>query len=384
MSDDLHDLFRHAAKYFYKEYKTQGGSQGDLAEKLGITQSYLSAVINGSRTASLELQNKIAKILYGPYDKLLKVGRRIMEGLDPIEEKKPEPFDNVENLIARLTHYVMEQQLIEKRLRISEEKFKDISLTSGDMIFELDKDMRFTYVSGKVREVTGLAETDLLGKKPYDFIDDEESARIKPLIEEAIRSKTIFDTVLHIKRDDEDFYRHIISTPILSDVTGEFIGARGTYRDITKRKKLEKIFDEQVWLFQAAIDSITDKAVVITDKGNKVLNWNRTYQELVGYPDEILATRNLLKYFAYLKENNLLADPEDFTKGIEEVKNSKEEIVQTFDFADGRTIRRRTTPIFRDGNFAGRVSFLTDITKKKKISAKISKGKATKKKRSKS
>ena len=71
MGSDLQDIFKLAARHFYKKYKKKGGSQAEIAEKLGITQSYVSAVMGGSKTASLELQNQIANILYGPFEELI-------------------------------------------------------------------------------------------------------------------------------------------------------------------------------------------------------------------------------------------------------------------------------------------------------------------------
>lgn len=110
MSDELHNLFSLAAKFFSKEYKKKGGSQGELAKQLGITQSYLSSVINGSRTASLDLQSRIAEIFIGSYDHFLAAGRQIKEGQDPRKPKLPETNDNVENLIAKLTYYVIDNK----------------------------------------------------------------------------------------------------------------------------------------------------------------------------------------------------------------------------------------------------------------------------------
>lgn len=83
MGSDLQNIFSLAAKYYYKKYKKEGGSQAEVAKTLGITQSYVSAVINGSKTASLELQNQIANILYGPFEEFLTIGRRIQKGLEP-------------------------------------------------------------------------------------------------------------------------------------------------------------------------------------------------------------------------------------------------------------------------------------------------------------
>jgi len=116
MSDELHSLFSLAAKFFFKEYKKKGGSQGELAKQLGITQSYLSSVINGSRTASLDLQSKIAEIFIGSYDHFLAAGRKIKEGKDPRKPKLPKTNDSVESLIAKLTYYVMNNKRTQEEL----------------------------------------------------------------------------------------------------------------------------------------------------------------------------------------------------------------------------------------------------------------------------
>jgi len=378
MGYDLHDLFQHAAKFFYKRYKSQGGgSQKDLADKLGITQSYLSSVINGSRTASLEMHSKIANILYGPYDKFLKAGRRLMDGLDPLEEEKPDPFDSVENLIAHLTHYVMEQQLIHKQLRISEEKFRDISLTSGDMIFELDKDMKISFVAGNIEQTTGRTKNDVLGSRFSDYLDESEKERLAPMIEESINNNSIVNTVLKIKSDGREYFRHVIAKPILSQDSSEFKGFRGTYRDITERKKLEKELDEQMCLFQSAIDIFDEEGFLFINKNNKVLRWNQHYVDLIGYPKDVLETRDLNVYMKYLKP--LIADLQEYEQGLQELFESKDDTLHYCNFKDGRTIKRQVYPIYKDDQLYGRIMRLRDVTGEMK-KAKKSPRKKTKKK----
>jgi len=147
MSSDLQDIFRLAARHFYKKYKKRGGSQAQIAKQLGITQSYVSAVMGGSKTASLELQNQIANILYGPFEKFLAVGRRIQNGLEPEPpEKQPEADESVEKLIARLTHYVMDHQRIEKELAETKKFYEDIvqNLQSGVLVTDSDDTISFT------------------------------------------------------------------------------------------------------------------------------------------------------------------------------------------------------------------------------------------------
>ena len=378
MGYDLHDLFQHAAKFFYKRYKSQGGgSQKELADKLGITQSYLSSVINGSRTASLEMHSKIANVLYGPYDKFLKAGRRLMDGLDPLEEEKPDPFDSVENLIAHLTHYVMEQQLIHKQLLISEEKFRDISLTSGDMIFELDKDMKISFVAGNIEQTTGRTKNDILGSRFSDYLDESEKERLAPMVEESIKNNSILNTVLKIKSDDQEYFRHVIAKPILSRDSKEFKGFRGTYRDITKRKKLENELHEQMCLFQSGIDIFEEDGLLFINKNNKVLRWNQHYVDLIGYPKEVLETRDLNIFLKYLKP--MIADLEEYEQGLQETMGSKDDTLHYCRFKDGRTIRRQVYPMYRDDQLYGHILRLRDVTEEMKKAEKAPKKKIKKK-----
>ena len=117
MKDDLQEVFKLAARYFFKKYREKGGTQGRLAEKLGVTQSYVSSVMTGNKSASLDLQSQIAHILSGKqYEQFLVIGRRIKNGLDPEFDDVKKVDDSVESLIARLSYYVVDHQRIEGEL----------------------------------------------------------------------------------------------------------------------------------------------------------------------------------------------------------------------------------------------------------------------------
>lgn len=367
MSNNLHELFQIAAKFFYKKYRREGGVLDDLAGKIGITPTYLSAVINGSRICSLDLQNKIAKTFYGPYDKFIAVGRRLAKGEEPLKNKT-NTQDSVESTITHLTHLVMSREHINRKLLASEQKFKDISLTSGDMIFELDENLNITFLSGKVIDTVGHHEEELLGKNVSQLYNKKEWEKLAPLIEHAITHRNIIDTVITINKPGKTFYHHCIATPTYEN-NRNFSGFRGTYRDITNRKLLELRLLDEVTLFQAAIDSVKEYAIVITDKNNKVVRWNKAYQDMMSFPQEIIEKERISHNFAFLMKQ--LKNPDDFRKELIEVFSSQQKTVHYFEMKDGKTIKRVAAPIYRDGIFAGRVTFFYDVTEKKENDSKI-------------
>jgi PAS domain S-box-containing protein len=238
MQSNLQEIFTLASKYFYKEFKENGGTQKVIAEELGVTPSYVSAVLNGSRYASLSLLEQIATILSGkPLDEFLVVGRRIKNGLKPLQEESPIASDSPENLIARLSHYIIDHQRIEQELA------------------------------------------------------------------------------------------------------------------------------EKQWLLQAALD-IATYGIVIVAKDKNVLAYNKTYKDMIGYPDEILETRKIMVYVKWSR--HLILDQVRFDKELEEALNANTLISHNFKLKDGRTLKRRTSPIYKKGGLAGWIIYLVDITPTKR------------------
>ena len=359
MKNDLGEIFVLALNYFYKKYKAKGGTQNKMADRLGITQSYISAVLNGSKTPSLELQNQLANILYGPYEEFLVIGRRIKNGLDPELFIRDNKEEGVETLIAKLSHYVVDHQRIEKDLVQSREKFEDIILTSSDMIFEMDRNLKFTFLAGKVEEVTGRNVEEMLGKNPLDFLDENEKARIKALVDDSIRDHSILNCIVSLTMNNERRYRQLTAKPLYED-KGRFAGFRGAYKDITEQILLKKKLEYESWLLSAAMESTEWVGLVILDKSNRIIKYNSVYKRMFEIPDELLQENNARKNFAWIKTR--MRDPDNFMQVSSIVLAHAEKFTHEFDLLDGRRIRRVALPLFRDGELAGRHIIIYDIT----------------------
>lgn len=360
MQNNLGEIFIPALNYFFKKYKNQGGTQKKLADRVGITQAYMSAVLKGSKTASLELQNQLANILYGPYEEFLAIGRRLKNGLDPEIVIQGDKGDGVEALIAKLSHYVVDHKRIEKDLLESREKYQDIILTSSDMIFETDRDLNFTFLAGEVEEVTGRKIEEIIGESPHDFLDENEKVRIKGLEAAAIRDHSIMDTVVTLKVNNEKRCGQLTAKPVYDD-KGDFTGFRGTYKDTTEKEMLKERLDYECWLISEALESITAGiGIVILDKNNRIIRHNSTYIRMFEVPEEIIRENNPRKTFNWVK--NKMKDPEGFMQTSTMVLSRPEKFIHEFDLVDGRRIRRVAMPMLRGGELVGRNIVIYDLT----------------------
>jgi PAS domain S-box-containing protein len=237
MKDVLHTIFPLAAKFFYQKYREKGGSQKQFAEKLGISKTYLSSLISGSRAASIELQSRIANFLYGPYDKFLAVGRRLMEGKEPFEAEETLPEDSVESLIARLTHYIIDHKKLTEEIEDLKAFYEVIveNLQSGVFVTDVNDD--FIYINKFMAEHAGAPKEEIIGTNM--FKSDEEFPKGEfseiqeqyTLAKKGLKAKS-FENVPAITPAGEQVYQSGGMTPRIKD--GQFNGMVITLNDTTK------------------------------------------------------------------------------------------------------------------------------------------------------
>jgi PAS domain S-box-containing protein len=244
MGSDLQDIFRLAAKHYYKQYKKKGGSQAEIAKKLGINQSYVSAVINGSKTASLELQNQIANILYGPFEEFLVIGRRIQQELEPEIKEMPEPEDGVEKLIAQLTYYVMDHQRIEKELADTKNFYEDIvqNLQSGVLVTDSDDTIFFT--NQFMSRIADVPPENLMGINIIGGKNVFPEADLTEFAENYMQAKKshnplFYENIKVTTPGGRKTYQSGWLIPKIND--GQYNGMTCTIRDTTKSQELSML-----------------------------------------------------------------------------------------------------------------------------------------------
>jgi diguanylate cyclase (GGDEF)-like protein/PAS domain S-box-containing protein len=122
-----------------------------------------------------------------------------------------------------------------RSLRAIAERFRSLTELSADWYWEMDEELRFTYVSEGIRKVRGIGPEALLGKRRWETErvgGDEEMARHRATLE----SRQPFrDFVLaRAGADGRVTYVSHTGRPIF-DAQGVFRGYRGVARDVTSR-----------------------------------------------------------------------------------------------------------------------------------------------------
>ena len=252
-------------------------------------------------------------------------------------------------------------------------RFRDFAETASDWFWETDSDHRFTYLSERLQDVTGLAPEHSLGRQRGELAaaPDDPAWRAYMADLEARRPFRDFQYAL-ITAEGRRLHVRVSGKPIF-DAAGRFCGYRGTGADVTEEIAVRDEADRQRKLLQATFDSVTDGLKVV-DADNRIVVCNGRLLELLDVPADVLRPGERFETVV-----RYLAERGDYGPGdIDELVCQRVELLhQSVHSAaerptpDGRVLELRANPM-PDG---GVVSIYTDITAHKRTEAALRRAK---------
>jgi formate hydrogenlyase transcriptional activator len=136
-----------------------------------------------------------------------------------------------------LSYDVLRAAQLTEAFRASEERFRDVTFSMADWVWEVDENGVYTYCSAKGLDLLG----QVIGKRPFDFMPPDEARRVAAIFAEIASNKAPIKDLenWNITRSGEGICFLTNGIPIL-DEKGELKGYRGVDKDITRRKRMEE------------------------------------------------------------------------------------------------------------------------------------------------
>jgi PAS domain S-box-containing protein len=178
---------------------------------------------------------------------------------------------------------ITERVRAEGELRRSRERFADFVDVSTDWVWEMDAELRFSYMSDQVVAVVGVAPDWFIGKRRDEISASDKDASLweAHLADLAARRPfRDFELQVHLPTGER---RWISSSgkPIF-DAQGKFLGYRGIGRDISEKKLREDALRRSEQRLALHIEN-TPIGVIEWDADARITAWNRAAQRLFGY-----------------------------------------------------------------------------------------------------
>lgn len=196
----------------------------------------------------------------------------------------------------QLQRELSERRQAEAALRESEGRFRDVTEAASDWIWEMDENLRFTYLSERFYALTGIAPQYVLGRTRQELATADFAHHPQKWQQhrEALEKHVPFrDFIYQTNIEDpacQGRHLKVSGKPTWGD-QGRFIGYRGTGTDITEQVKAEKALQESEQRLRRIID-LVPHMIFAKDRNGYFLLANRATAAAYGLTVEELVNRS--------------------------------------------------------------------------------------------
>ena len=254
----------------------------------------------------------------------------------------------------------------EAALRKSEERCRTVADFTYDWEYWVGAEGNFLYVSPSCERITGYSAEEFIGDP--DLMnriihpDDRNGMldhyhNVRKLAPHAVESMDF----RIIRRDGALLWIGHVCLPVYGQ-EGQLLGRRGSNRDITERKRVEKELMESEEKYRNLVEHISDVVFEIDNLG--CFGYiSPKLRDLAEYEPKDLIGRSFIKFVHPEDRDLLMKRFSELTKGDE----------RPFDFRvltkSGKTkwVRTQTKPFRKETSFLGGRGTLIDITERKRL-----------------
>ncbi|NOZ62016.1 MAG: PAS domain S-box protein [Calditrichaeota bacterium] len=215
-----------------------------------------------------------------------------------ISPQFPALLKDAVQLLASILQKIDEEKLTKKRtkqVRTDKIKYNQLIQLTREGIWVIDGEAKTTFVNPSMAEMLGYKQEEMIGKRLFDFTDDEHAAILREKLErrkKEIKGRHDFEFQ---KKDGSKLLVTLDYAPIL-DEKGNYQGAIASVIDITERKNIEN----SLWLseirFRLFFENQANYCYMVSPDG-KILDVNQTACRRLGYRKEELVGKPILSIY---------------------------------------------------------------------------------------
>jgi PAS domain S-box-containing protein len=195
-------------------------------------------------------------------------------------EKKIVPTLNKEGKLIRIDGFVRDisdEISTQSHPGQNEIRYRQILEMTQEGVWTVDVSDNTNFVNQKTADMLGFTIDEMIGKKPYDFMDKKQRVIAKSRMENRRAGiKENFDAKF-IKRNGDEIWTNITTNPIY-DSNGKHTGTLAVLTDIAQRKWHEEIIKKSEANLRTIFDN-TDSSYILFSHDMKIVSFNALAQK---------------------------------------------------------------------------------------------------------
>jgi len=254
-----------------------------------------------------------------------------------------------------------ERKRAEEALRKSEERHHTLVESINDIVFTLDREGKFTYLSPRFEVATGYLPEDLIGHSFTEVLAPEYIESTVDRFRRGLSGETIplYEVEL-LLRDGRRLPIELNVTTIL-DAEGQPSGRLGVARDITERKQAEEALKRSEKKYRDLFNNANDLIQVINQAG-EFLAVNPKWLETLEYTEEEVKGMRVTDIIRADK----IAQIGGLMQNVKEGESISFETVFISKSGKEIDVEGHGNGIFKDGKFISYFGIFRDITERKR------------------
>jgi PAS domain S-box-containing protein len=155
---------------------------------------------------------------------------------------------------------------VENAARAAETQFRRIVETANEGIWELNAEARITFVNDRMAQMVGYSPSEMIGRKKWDFLFDEDQATVRALFERRRAGISEQADVRFRHYDGRAIWIMMSARPVIDELGG-FRGCLDMFTDITERVRAEIEVRESQSFTRSVLDSLPAQIAVLDAAG---------------------------------------------------------------------------------------------------------------------
>ncbi|MFO8011206.1 MAG: PAS domain S-box protein [Dehalococcoidia bacterium] len=258
---------------------------------------------------------------------------------------------------------ITEREEAVQALRESEEKYRSLVENINDVIFTLDTEGNFTYLSPAIEQISGYHPDELTGENFSEFVHPDDLGTVTTSMERTITGLT--EPVEFRVYNKSGEIRHVRTSSRVIKESGQIKGVTGVLTDLTEAKRAEDALRESERRFQAMFESMKD-GVVLADLEGIIVEVNDAVLNIGGFEDRDAAIG--LNGFDFIAEKDRARAVEDMMKAFKEGRSATIEYELRTNNGVSIDIEATANLIYdAAGKPIGFINVLRDVTERKQI-----------------